>query len=176
MQWEELLRSNGYTAESIWGCEWKKVREELSHRIEIEQSAKDCRIVIRDAMFGGRTEGFKTYAKCNEHEKIFYFDVTSLYPTVNALDDYAVGFGRYVKTSVEDIRSGKFFGLAQVDITPPKDLDVPLLLDNSNGSLLFHLNELKQKTFPSIELKKHWNLATRSQRSTEQSSMTNTMG
>ena len=73
---------------------------------------------------------------------------------MNALDDYAVGFGRYVKTSVEDIRSGEFFGLAKVDITPPKDLYVPLLPDNSNGSLLFHLNELKQKTFSSIELKK----------------------
>jgi hypothetical protein len=43
-------------------------------------------------MFGGRTEVFKSFVKCNEHQKILAVDVTSLYPTVNALDPYAVGF------------------------------------------------------------------------------------
>ena len=78
----------------------------------------------------------------------------SLYPTVNALDDYAVGFNRYVNNlKAEDIASGKFFGLAKVDITPPKDLYIPVLPDNSGGKLLFHLNEMKEKTFTSVELK-----------------------
>ena len=109
---------------------------------------------MRDAFFGGRTEGFKTYHKCEGKEKIFYYDVVSLYPTVNALDNYAVGFNRYVNNlKVEDISSGKFFGLAKVDITPPKDLHIPVLPDNSDGKLLFHLNEMKEKTFTSAELK-----------------------
>ena len=50
---------------------------------------------------------------------IIYFDVTSLYPTVNALDDYAVGFKKYVEITVDDIMSGELFGIAKVDITPP---------------------------------------------------------
>ena len=41
----------------------------------------------------------------------------------------------------------------KVDIEPPKDLYVPILPDNSNKKLLFHLNNMKQKTFTSIELK-----------------------
>ena len=49
-------------------------------------------INIREALFGGRTEGFKKHVKCDENQVIYSFDVTSLYPTVNALDDYAVGF------------------------------------------------------------------------------------
>jgi hypothetical protein len=47
-------------------------------------------------------------------------------------------FKKYVHTTVEDIASGKCFGLVKVDITPPTDLFVPVLPDNSNGKLLFH--------------------------------------
>ena len=82
------------------------------------------------------------------------FDVTSLYPTVNALDDYAVGFKKYVKTTPEDILSGKFFGLVKCDITPPKDLYLPVLPRNENHKLLFSLDKLKEKTFASVELKR----------------------
>ena len=52
------------------------------------------------------------------------------------------------------IQTGDFCGVAKVDITPPKNLYVPLLPDNSNGKLLFHLNPLIAKTSASIELKK----------------------
>ena len=34
---------------------------------------------------------FLNHVKCNEHQKILAVDVTSLYPTVNALDPYADG-------------------------------------------------------------------------------------
>jgi hypothetical protein len=74
---------------------------------------------------------------------------------VNALDEYAVGFGRIcINLHQKTFCRGDSSGLAKVDITPPSDLYVPLLPDNSNGKLLFHLNELKEKTFTSLELKK----------------------
>ena len=62
-------------------------------------------------MFGGRTEAFKSHAKCSKHQKICYLDVVSLYPAVNALDDYAVGFRKYVDITVDDILNDKFIGL-----------------------------------------------------------------
>ena len=103
---------------------------------------------------GGRTEGFKTYHKCREKEKIFMYDVVSFYPTVNSLDDYAVGFNRYVNNlKVEDIINGKFFGLVKVDITPPKDLRVPVFPKRTDGKLLFHLSEMKENAFTSVELR-----------------------
>ena len=67
---------------------------------------------------------------------------------MNALDDYAIGFSRYVNNlKADDILNGKFVGLAKVDITPPKKIYMPVLPDNSNGKLLFHLNEMKEKHF-----------------------------
>ncbi len=129
----------------------------MPNKNDLENKAKQQTITIRDALFGGRTEGFKSYHKCKKSHRIFYFDVVSLYPTVNALDFYAVGFSKYVTTTVDDIRSGKFFGLAKVDIEPPKQLYVPVLPDNkykgNEGKLLFHLDAMTEKTFTSIELK-----------------------
>ena len=79
------------------------------------------------------------------------YDVVSLYPTVNAIDDYAVGFNRYVNNlKVEDITSGKFFGLVKVDITPHKDLYVHILPQRAENKLLFRLNDMKGVTFTSI--------------------------
>ncbi len=113
----------------------------------LEKVARESNINIRDALFGGRTEVLNKYFKCTKGQKIYYFDVVSHYPTVNALDPYAIGFKKHVSTAVEDIASGKFFGLVKVDITPPTDLFVPVLPDSSNGKLLFHLSPMKEKTW-----------------------------
>ena len=64
--------------------------------------------------------------------------------TVNALDDYAVGFKKYVDITAEDILSDNFIGLVKCDIEPAKNPYVPVLHDNSNGKLLFHLNPMKK--------------------------------
>jgi hypothetical protein len=52
-------------------------------------------------------KALKSISNALEKQQLFYFDVVSLYPTVNALDYYPIGFGRYVKTTPEDILSGK---------------------------------------------------------------------
>jgi len=147
-----VFRANGYKVVEMWECEWNNIKNNLPNKIELEEQARNQYINVRDALFGGRTEGFKSYHKCNEDEKIFYHDVVSLYPTVNALDTYAVRFSKYVNITSDDILSGKFFGIAKVDIEPPKNLYVPVLPDNSQGKLLFHLNEMKNKTLSSVEL------------------------
>ena len=82
----------GYKVVFMWECEWNALKNNLPNKQELETKASQQHINIRDALYGCRTEAFKSYIKCNENQKIFYFDVCSLYPTVNALDDYAVGF------------------------------------------------------------------------------------
>ena len=52
-------------------------------------------------------------------EKMHYYDVVSLYPTVMALDDYATDFATYVGVKEEEILSGDFIGSVKVDVTPP---------------------------------------------------------
>ena len=158
---ENILKALGYNVVTIWGCEWDNIKKDLEHKTEIETCAREQKINIRDALFGGRTEAFKSYVKCNENQKIYYYGVVSLYPTVNALDRYAVGFKRPVHILNQDdfnklvyrIRKGSFCGIAKVDIIPPRDLYVPVLPDNSEGKLLFHLNPLIAKTYASVELK-----------------------
>jgi hypothetical protein len=68
---------------------------------------------------------------------------------VNALGDYAVGFKKYVDITPDDIINDNFIGLVKCDVVPPKDLYVPVLPDNSNGKLLFHLSEMYEKTWAS---------------------------
>ena len=153
MEQVNLLEHNGYEVNQMWECEWNKIKNNLDNKSEIEENARQQNINIRDALFGGRTEGFKSYHKCNKKEKIFYFDIVSLYPTVNALDNYAVGFSKYVNITSDDILNDKFFGVVKCDVIPPKKLYIPILPDNSDGKLLFHLNEMENKTFSSVELK-----------------------
>ena len=65
----------------MWECEWLAIKTNLVNKIDIEKAAKAQNINIRDALFGGRTEGFKSYHKCIGKQVINYDDVTSLYPT-----------------------------------------------------------------------------------------------
>ena len=55
-------------------------------------------------------------------KKIVYFDVVSLYPIVNSLDDYAVGFLKYVNVQPDDILHDRFIGLVKCDVAPPKKI------------------------------------------------------
>jgi hypothetical protein len=49
--------------ESIWECEWNEIKKNLDNKKEIEQQAINQNINIREALFGGRTEGFKKHVK-----------------------------------------------------------------------------------------------------------------
>ncbi len=138
MEQNNYLENDGYKVVQMWECEWNKIKENLQDKKDLEIQARHQNINPREAFFGGRTEAFKSYHKCSETEKIHYFDIVSLYPTVNALDEYAVGFSKYVNNlKICDIESGKFIGLVKVDISPPKDLLIPVLPDNSDKNCCF---------------------------------------
>ena len=59
-----------------------------------------------------------------------------------------------ITTTPKDILSGKFFGIAKVDISPPDDLYVPVLPHNFNKKLLFHLEDMEGGTWSSVELQR----------------------
>ena len=154
---ENILKQNGYNIISMWECSFVESKEqmELEDRKSLETQGKESKLNVRDALFGGRTEGFKSYVKCGENQKIVAYDVVSLYPTVNALDDYAVDFHKLRHDlTVEEIRNGSFFGIAKVDTWAPKQLQLPVLPENKDGRLLFHLNNIYGGTYTSIELQK----------------------
>ena len=141
----------------MWECSFVESKEQMEaeERKALEAKGEESKLNVRDALFGGRTEGYTSYIKCGENQKIVSYDVVSLYPTVNALDDYAVDFHKLrYNLTVEEIRNGKFFGVAKVDITAPKQLELPVLPENKGGRLLFHLNDIQGGTYTSIELVK----------------------
>ena len=61
-------------------------------KTKLDNKAANEHINLRDSLFGGRTEAFKSYFKYQDGEEIYYYDVVSLYPSVNALDKYPVSF------------------------------------------------------------------------------------
>ena len=71
-------------------------KNNLPSKEETEDKAQQHNIITRDALCGGRAEAFKSHVKRNKHQKMFYLDGCYLYPTVNALDDDAVGFKKYM--------------------------------------------------------------------------------
>ena len=98
MERRQMLMDTGYKMCEMWEHDWLDIKQNdlgISQREYVEQSARNQTIVTRAALFGGRTEAFKSYHECNEDEEIHYYDVTSLYPTVNALDEHPIGFRRY---------------------------------------------------------------------------------
>ena len=76
----------------------------------MDKQATDEHMSIRDALFGGRTECFKSFVTCEGSQKIVPFDVCSMYPSVNAIDDYAVGSKKY-KPIVDELMNDSFIGI-----------------------------------------------------------------
>ena len=120
-----MFMSKGMNVVEMWECDWEEIKKSLGNKNELKEIARQQTINPRDALFGGRAEAFKTYHKCAGREQIHYRDVVSLYPTVNALDDYATDFASYVDITPENIASGEFIGIVKLDATPPPDLRNP---------------------------------------------------
>ena len=94
----------------------------------------------RDTFFGGRTDAVKLYHTVNPAtgEKVFYVDVTSLYPWVNAEGEYPIAHPEVI-TNPEDQDISHYFGKALVDILPPYELYHPVLPHRQGGKLTFPL-------------------------------------
>ena len=78
-----ILRNNGYKVESMWSCQWKYLEEEDDFVKDFMLTWKPTEpLNPRNAFFGGRTNAVSLYYKADESvgEKIYYVDVTSLYP------------------------------------------------------------------------------------------------
>lgn len=85
---------------------------------------------------------------CGKGEQTVYFDIVGLYPTANALDEYAVRHRKHINASVEDINLGDFIRRVKCEVIPNKNLHIPVPYDNDNGKLLFHNNNDKNMDDP----------------------------
>ncbi len=65
----------------------------------------------RDAFFGGRTNATKLFYEAGQGEKMYYADVTSLYPFVNKYKKYPIGHPTVITENFGDIN--KYEGLVK---------------------------------------------------------------
>ena len=61
-----ILEAAGYKVVSIRECDWNKEKAAMEPevRLAIEKQASDEHINIRDALYGGRIEVYKSYIEC----------------------------------------------------------------------------------------------------------------
>lgn len=117
------------------------------HKLPIESIQdslfRHMAIQPREALYGGRTEPFKLYAK----GELYHIDVVSLYPTVCAYDELPIG--RWTEFCDRDrilsmIEDRTLFGFVRCSVLPPKDLLIPFLPHRreSDGRLVFSLEPM----------------------------------
>lgn len=121
---------------------------------------------IRRAFYGGRTEPTKCRYIAKDGEVIRYRDFTSLYPTIQygqcrGIADpehtsrtfrYPIGHPEtYTQVAPDQVLD--YFGFADVDIVPPKDLYIPVLPARVDKKLMFHCRP-QRGCWTTVELKK----------------------
>ncbi|XP_055714784.1 uncharacterized protein LOC129808904, partial [Phlebotomus papatasi] len=136
------IRQLGYNLISIWECEFRRMLDAdpvLAERLNNHPEVVDSGFDLRSAVYGGRTEVFRTYYKCRPGDKIYYYDFTSLYPWANKYSKYFVGHPQILKDipSQEDVL--KHDGVVKCTILPPKGLYIPCLPFRCNNRLFFPL-------------------------------------
>jgi len=100
---------------------------------------KNYPINIRDALYGSRTEGNKTYYRAKEGEKIHYVDVISLYPYICKYGKLSLGHPKvYVGADCPPDCFDRE-GIIKCKVLPPRRLYHPVLPYKSNSKLMLPL-------------------------------------
>ena len=137
---EKLKRlEEKYTVKSVWECTWNSMKQQNpSVKSFVSGLSRVDPLQPRDAFFGGRTGAVALHHEVTQGEKIFYVDVTSLYPWVNKNAEYPLGHPDIIfNPCIEDFE--QYFGLAKVSILPPPELFHPVLPVRIGEKLTFPL-------------------------------------
>ena len=133
----QRLRAAGFQVIVEWECTWQqKITPSISSFLSSLTSTPPLQ--PRDAFFGGRTGAVALYHQVDPGEKIFYVDVTSLYPWVNKTARYPLGHPE-IHFEPENQTLDDYFGIALVTILPPRHLYHPVLPVRHGGKLTFPL-------------------------------------
>ena len=136
---EKHLHQAGFRLVIQWECDWNRmIQTPGPAQTFLADLSLVARLNPREAFFGGRTNAVSLYAYADpvKQEEIKYVDVTSLYPWVNKRAKYPLGHPviRTHPTTLDDC-----FGLAHIDILPPRQLFHPVLPFRCGGKLTFPL-------------------------------------
>ena len=97
-----------------------------------------CKLLPRDALYGGRTEAIKLHHECSDDEVTYYCDATSLYPSCQNEGPFPVGHPELI-TENFNYSENAYFGLIKCVLLPPKKLFIPVIPSRINKKLMFSL-------------------------------------
>ena len=133
----ELLQRKGCKIVEIWECEYDRlVREDENLYKFLKNVDYSSPLLIKDALFGGRTEAINLHYKMKDEEKGRYYDIRSLYPSVQKNRIYPIGHPIIYNDNFPSV--SKILGFIKCRILPPKDLFLPVLPEK-NRKLVFPL-------------------------------------
>jgi hypothetical protein len=133
-----FIKKNTKRLHEIWECDWDSLvtsNDEIKKFVK-RQSFREP-LSIRDALFGGRTNAAKLYHKTEHNEKIFHYDFTSLYPSVQRSKLYPVGHPSIITENFKNVNS--YFGFIKCKVLAPQNLYFPILPVKLTGKLVFPL-------------------------------------
>lgn len=139
----EKIKNLGFELIEMWEHDFDmilKTNEELNAYIDTIDHLKFEPLDPRDSFMGGRTGVCKLYHKVQDGEKIYYHDVTSLYPYINKYGRYPIGEPKILLG--KDLIGRTVFdidGILKVDVLPPKQLYHPVLGVRMHSKLMFPL-------------------------------------
>lgn len=137
------IRELGYELIEMWEHDFDdmlKAKPEINEYISSLDYLNFSPLDPHDAFMGGRTGLCKMYHKVDGDEKIFYSDVTSLYPYINKYSRYPIGVPKILVGKELDGRNVfNIDGILKVDILPPKRLYHPVLGIKMHNKLMFSL-------------------------------------
>ena len=135
----QRLQRAGFQLKVQWECAWEKeVKSHPSIQSFLSTMVTTPPLQPREAFFGGRTGAVSLHHHAGPGEKIFYVDVTSLYPWVNKTARYPLGHPT-ILFEPENQNLDSYFGIALVTILPPRGLYHPVLPVRHGGKLTFPL-------------------------------------
>ena len=136
----QRLQRAGYRVVVQWECDWQKqINSTPALQSFLSSLTSTPPLQPRDVFFGGRTGAVALHHDTTDTgEKIFYVDVTSLYPWVNKTARYPLGHPE-LKFEPEDQDLDSYFGIAVVTIRPPRKLYHPVLPVRHGNKLTFPL-------------------------------------
>lgn len=138
------LKELNFDVVSIYECEFNKFLKEnpqIHAQINDSQLVKYSGMNVRDSLYGGRCEPFSVYYKISANEKIYVYDIVSMYPFVNKFATYCVGHPR-IYSGLQCYDIAKFFdqeGVIKCRILPPRNVFIPTLPYRTNKKLFFPL-------------------------------------
>ena len=137
------IKRLGFNLIEIWEHEFDEMMKTdpaIENYVQSLDYLKIAPLDPRDAFMGGRTGVCKLYYKVEPEEKIFYYDVTSLYPYINKYGRYPIGTPKILLgKELENRTVFDIDGIIKVDILPPRKLYHPVLGVKLHNKLMFIL-------------------------------------